>query len=544
MDNLPARSLSLPPIPTTGGVERLRSERLLLREMELRDRERAHYRNFSNFVQDAWKIVEPGRPLMWNWHLSDICYYLELFRERRIRRLVFNVPFRTMKSTLIMVMYPVWVWTLEPWHQFLTLAHSDPLAIRDAVKSRLIVESPWFRRLWGPDSGAEHKILLSADQNEKKYYSNTTGGFRNAMGIQGGITGKNADTILIDDPHDAEKAQSDVERQNVIDAYDHKVMSRLNDPAKGGIALIMQRLHQTDLTGHLLKSDEERWYHYKIPMRWEKPTGKLLKTTDPRSVPGALMWADRFPEKEVRVFEVRLGSYGTAGQLQQRPAPAGGGILKRKHWQPWPAGQPIPTCVYLFHSYDTAFSEDDLELNSQSACTKWGVFWHEQLQRYCLLLTGAWADWIDYPKLKARAINDFRRESPDGVLIEKKASGQSLIQDMRRGTIPVTTYNPDKDKVSRAYAVQPLFEEGVVFYPEGRPWAEKVIAQCEHFPKGEQDDLVDTVTQAILYVRQSWLVRAPSDDPIHTEPADMSVEEGEDMLEAHRNRSRKRGAYG
>lgn len=462
--------------------------------------------SLAEFVRAAWPVLEPGRALDWNWHIDVLCTQLERFRRREIRRLIGNIPPRCMKSLLFGVFYPAWVWTEEPGHQFLSLSHNEDLALRDSQKMRVLVMSPWYRGHWG------NKVELSGDQNTKGFYTNTAGGHRNAVGFSGGLTGKGGDTVLIDDPHDAEKAQSEAERQSVLDTYDHSVVTRLNDPAKSGIAVIMQRLHEQDLVGHVLAKNGPSipWHQVILPMEYEGPG---VVKEDPRTEIGALLWPSRYPEAEVKALKQDLGEYATSGQLQQRPSPAGGGILKAKWWREWPGGKPLPECEHVFESWDTAYTEDDLETNSYSARTEWGIFWLESVQAYACILLEAWHGRVDYPDLRRHAKAVEKERAPDRHLIEKKASGQSLIQDLRRAGVRVYRYLPDRDKIARAYAVQAVLEAGLVWYPK-RKWAETVIGACASFPNGAppSSDYTDTCTQAWLYLRQRWWLVHPADE--------------------------------
>jgi predicted phage terminase large subunit-like protein len=487
----------------------------LLEEQNRRwERERLESR-LAAFIWEAWPVLEPGRKLKWNWHIDAICAYLEAFERREFNRLIISVPPRCMKSLCVSVFYPAWKWARTPAHQFLSLSHNQDLALRDAVKTRLLVESEWYQNLWGD------KVQISKDQNEKKYYSNTANGHRNAQGIGAGLTGKGGDDILIDDAHDAEKAQSDVERQNTLDAYDHKVVTRLNDQVTGGICIIQQRLHEQDLVGHVKKKEKQEWVELVIPMEYD---GERYRSrvgeqhNDPRTELGQLLWEERFPRGPVEALKEDLGEYGTAGQFQQRPTPAGGGILKKHWWREWPEDQPLPVCDHIFESWDTAYSEEGLEDNSYSARIEWGVFWHEPLQRYCLLMLDAWDGRVDYPDLREQAQRVEKERKPDRHLIEKKASGQSLIQDLRRAGVPVYRYNPDRDKVARAYAVQAMLQSGQVWYIK-RKWALRVIDMVAAFPNGAppSKDYTDVFTQALLYLRNGWWVEHP-DDPEDEEP--------------------------
>lgn len=509
--------------------------------------------SLAEFVKWAWPIIEPGRELQWNWSIDLICRFLEDFAKRRFRRGIINIPPRGMKSILVSVMFPVWVWIQDPkdikerhgnvrWrkrvgpsHQFLCLANAEDLALRDASQMRNILEHEKFTRLFG------RHVWIPAGQNEKKYYRNNVNGHRNSRPIQGTLTGKGGDTTLIDDPHDAEKAQSDAERQNTLDAYFGRVTSRLNDQRLGGILIIMQRVHGADLVGAVIKKDGHwspfnlnGWVQLVLPMEYEvddpkkegidgivNPAG-LLGYKDPRTEPGELLWESRFPVESVRQLESDLratsGVYGASCQLQQRPSPSEGGILKKSWWRRWPDDRPFPVCEHVFLSWDTAYSEQDFKAAAFSARTAWGVFWDEQSQRHCIILLHAWAERVGYPDLRAKAQEDSESFAPDAHLIEKKASGISLVQDLRRAgkgrkRVRLRTYQPDRDKIARAHAASSALSSGMVYAPN-RKWADKVIDACAEFPNGAPPsaDYTDTFTQAVLYLTHGWWVRHPDDD--------------------------------
>jgi predicted phage terminase large subunit-like protein len=503
--------------------------------------------SFSAFVRWAWHILEPGRELKWNWSVELICDFLQAFAYRKFHRGIINIPPRGMKSTLVSVCFPVWVWIQDRdrlrkrgeefaarwvgnWHQFLCLANDAPLALRDAVQARNLMEHEDFIELFG------NLVQVPQGQNEKSYYRNTANGHRNSRPIQGSLTGKGGDTILIDDPHDAEKAMSDADRQNVLDSYAGKVTSRMNDQANGGILIIMQRLHERDLAGFVRdkdgdweKTNKRGWVSLVLPMEYELDeegkapinTAKRMGFHDPRTKKGELLWPERFPLDAVKRLTSDLqrtsGVYGATAQMQQTPSPSEGGILRKSWWQKWPDDKSFPICEHIFLSWDTAYTEKDLKEASFSARTAWGVFWNEQAQAYNLILLHCWADQLAYPDLREKAQSDTLEYNPDAHLIEKKASGLSLIQDLRRAgkgrkRVRLRTYLPDRDKVARAHATTSLFSAGMIWAPN-RSWADKTIDACGVFPNGAPPsaDITDTVTQAILYLKNGWWVEHPDD---------------------------------
>jgi predicted phage terminase large subunit-like protein len=482
------------------------------------------------FLQFAWPIMEPGREFIDNWHLRAISAHLEAVSRREITRLVINVPFRTSKSTITSVAWPAWTWIHDPSHQWLCGSYASKLAIRDNLKMRRLVTSDWFQSHWGD------KVRLASDQNEKLRFQNTEMGYRIAFGMTGGVMGDGGDTILIDDPHDRQGAHSEAERETALTTFDEALVSRLNDPITGAIVIIMQRLHQKDLSGHVLA--QGGWDHLMLPMEYEKTRSKptSIGYVDPRKTEGELLWPKRFDVPTVKSLKRSLGDYGAAGQLQQRPSPAGGGILRPQYFVFWPANKTLPDLFFVLQSYDTAFTEKTE--GDPTACTVWGIGEHESGEnkgkRFAILLD-AWADHLSYPKLKKKVMEDWKApyggvkndplhpsRKPDIILVEEKGSGQSLLQDLRVANIPVSGYNPGRaDKISRAHMVAPMLEVEMFYVLESKrdpgkavTWARPLLNQCEEFPNGEHDDLVDTFTQAGIYLRDAGFLeveRVPDD---------------------------------
>ena len=478
----------------------------------------------GEFCRGAWHVLEPGTELKWNFHLSAMCLYLEswAYRDNDLRRLILNIPPGSMKSLMVSVFLPAWMWTWDDSHRFINLTNEIGLATRDSRRMRDLIISDWFKARWP-------KVQLSSDQREKTNFENMNRGFRQGLGITGNISGKRGNSLIIDDPIDAKKAFSDIEIANVNDTYDQAVSSRLNDLSKDGIVLIMQRTRTNDLTGHLMSKKEQNWVVFRVAMEAEAIPGYNAmedlgvniydgKCVDDIREEGDLMFPDRFTREAVDALKEDLGEYGTAGQLQQRPTPLGGGIIKKNYWTTWPDDMKFPSMEHVFISWDTAFTDKDNKDASYSAVTRWGVFWHEQQQRHCLMVLGTWYARVAYPDLRNKAQWMTEEYSPDCHLIEKKASGQSLIQDLRRTgsgarRVRLRAVMPDRDKITRAYTATATMASGIVYTPN-RKWAKKLINFCSEFPAGAppSGDLTDTVTQAILYLTKGWWISHPDDD--------------------------------
>lgn len=476
------------------------------------------------FVKQAWHVVEPSVKFIESWHIQEICEHLEAITHGEIRKLLINIPPRHSKSTIVSVMFPMWEWITQPEEKFLCASYSGTLSIRDNLKARRLVQSPWYQERWG------HLFALAGDQNAKQRFENDKTGYRLATSVGGTATGEGGSRLLLDDPHSAQDAQSDTMRESALEWFDTVWSTRLNNPKRDAMITIMQRLHEKDVSGHILE-DIGGWEHLCIPAEWDgKRRRTILGPYDPRRVEGELICPERFGEKEITDLKQLLGTYGSAGQLQQDPQPSEGGILKTKHFNLWPVAEKgMPPLEFVLQSYDTAFSEKTM--NDPTGCEVWGVFTY-QGERNAILLD-AWDEHLSYPELRAKVIQDWTSEyggdkqphrgppvrprRPDRVLVEAKASGQSLLQDLRLARVPAVGYNPGlADKISRAHQAAPTLELGLLWLPEsvknpGQPvsWAQGFLRQLSKFPAAEHDEYVDCFTQAIIYLKNDGWFELP-----------------------------------
>lgn len=503
---------------------------------QLRDIERVNCEeSLYFFLSRAWRYIDPS-PWRDGWPIEAVAEHLQAVVDGEIRRLIINIPPRMGKSSITSVALPAWCWTQQkllptsgPGVQFLHASYASQLSLRDSVKSRRLIESPWYQSLWG------NRFRLNSDQNTKSRFTNDKGGERLITSVGAAVTGEGGSIIVVDDPNAADEAFSEATVQATIDWWDGTMSTRLNDPKTGAYIIIQQRLAEDDLTGHILSKDVGEWTHLCLPMRFEKD--RAFVTTigweDPREEEGELLWPERFGEQQVSELERVLGPFKAAGQLQQRPEPAGGGVIKREWWQLWeePA---FPPMDFIIASLDTAYTLK--ETNDYSALTVWGVFsggtvaqasrvmgadgrpvyvdrsYDEGAPRVMLMY--AWQERLELHQLVERVAQTARSLRIDKLLIENKAAGISVAQEMRRlynnERFAVQLSDPkSQDKLSRLYSVQHLFAEGMVFAPD-KTWAETVITQVGQFPKGKHDDLVDTVSQALRHLRDvGMLQRAP-----------------------------------
>lgn len=430
-----------------------------------------------DLVKIGWKHVDPAE-FVDDWHIKVICDELEALHRGEMLRLIINIPPRCLKSTICCVFFPVWVWLQDQTQKILTGSYSQTLATRDTVKSRNLIRSNWFQELWGDT------FHLSVDQNQKTLYSNNKKGERISFSVGGTLTGSGGDIIMIDDPISAMDAESKVVRESVNNWFKETVTTRLNNPRTGKILVIMQRLHQNDLTGFLLGQENNEWKNIILPMRYEGEK----KHFDIRTFEGEIL-TQRYTEASLKLLESALGSYGTASQLQQKPAPREGGMIKHQWIKYY---KELPTVIRWSWSWDTAIKDGDK--NDPSV----GLLWAECENGYYLV--DMFRGKIEWPELERQVKICFQKQPSSEILVEDKASGQQILQAYQRiGTMPFIAMMPGKNmplsKVQRLSIVSPLFEAGKVFLPEAKPWVGDVVDELTNFPNALHDDIVDSSTQ-------------------------------------------------
>lgn len=497
--------------------------------------------NLHTFAKEAWPQVEGGREFIDGWHIHAICEHLEAVYNGEIRNLLINLPPRCMKSTLVAVMYPAWCWTNNPELQFLFTTYAQNLTIRDSVNCRRLIESAWYQQRWGS------LYQLAGDVNTKLRFDNTKKGYRIASSVGGANTGEGCDIEIEDDPNNVKNVESEVTRETTNTWRDQVMATRFNNPKNFARIVVQQRTHQNDVSGHILSKQYPDMVHLCLPMEFERDRRSVtvpLKSTDgiawkdPRQEEGELLWPERIGPKELEKLKRELGGeYAIAGQFQQRPAPSSGGMIKKDWFMPWKEKSP-PPLEFIIQSWDTALTAD--KKNAYSACTTWGVFKDKDYVSNVILL-GVWRGHVEYPDLRKMAArltknyhdNDMenplegKTKPPDLILVESKVSGVSLVQDLRRMGIWCTPFNPDKhgDKIARVRLITHFIQGGRVWMPmqppqfdKMRSYADVLIEECAVFPNGYTRDLVDTMTQVLLYLKTNGWVNHPDDEPIITKP--------------------------
>lgn len=487
------------------------------------------------FLRAAWRQIDPA-PWTDGWPIEAIAEHLQAVVDGDIKRLVINIPPRMGKSSICSVALPAWTWaqredspTSGPGVPFLHASYSHSLSLRDSRRCRALIESPWYQSMWGS------RFSLVSDQNTKSRFINDKAGERLITSIGSGVTGEGGNVIVIDDPNAANEAFSEATIETTIAWWDQTMSSRLNNAKTGAFIVIQQRLAEDDLTGHILSKDIGEWTHLCLPMHYEPERAFVTSIgwEDPRTEAGELLWAERFDEPEVKALERSMGPFVSAGQLEQRPEPAGGGVIKREWWINW-EDDAFPPMDYILASLDTAYTEKTE--NDYSALTVWGVFTTDPIaqasrvidangrpiylertfteQAPKVMLMTAWMERLELHKLVEKVAATCKKLKVDKLLIEAKAAGHSVSQEIRRlyghEAFGVQLYDPkSQDKLARLYSVQHLWAEGMIYAPE-RAWADMVITQVGQFPKGKHDDLVDTCSQALRHLRDiGLLIRGP-----------------------------------
>ena len=489
--------------------------------------------SLAEFIRQAWHVVEPGAEYFHNWHVDMIAEHLEAITYgvekddgSRYNRLLINVPPGMMKSLLTNVFWPAWEWGPKnmPHMRYVCASHSLDLAVRDSTKMRRLIESEWYQARWGD------RVKITRDQNQKTKFETTATGFRQAI-ASSTITGARGDRVIIDDPLSVDDASSDAVRNSRKEWFLEAVPSRINKPLESAIVVIMQRLHEEDTSGVILEKGLP-FDHIMLPMRYEPgrafPT--MLGLEDPRTYEGELLFPARFPEAVVDRDEAQMGPYATAGQHQQSPEPRGGGIIKRDWWVQWDRTS-FPPFDYVIAALDTAYTTKSE--NDPSAMTVWGVWaggdqtavvtrspgadgqmavlnrqYKEEHPKVMLMY--AWAEHLEVHELVERVQDTMDTYGVMKLLVENKAAGHSVAQELRRlyghEEFYVQLVDPKGlDKRARLYSIQHLFAEGLIYAPD-RTWADMVINQAAQFPRGKHDDLVDTISMALKHLRETGML--------------------------------------
>jgi predicted phage terminase large subunit-like protein len=456
--------------------------KLLLREQELK-LQAAAQDNFLNFVRVMWPDFVKGP------HHSKTAAKLQELADGKIKRLIVNMPPRHTKSEFASFLFPAFMMGINPKLKIIQTTHTAELAYRFGRKVRNLMGTGEYKNVF-------ENVNLSADSKAAGRWETNYGGEYFAAGVGGAITGRGADLLIIDDPHSEQDALSETAMDSAYEWYTSGPRQRLQPG--GRILIVMTRWSTKDLTGQLMKAQTEpkadQWEVVEFPA--------ILPSNEP-------IWPQYWKLEELESVKASLTEQKWQAQWQQNPVSEEGSIIKREWWKIWEEEDP-PEMVHIIQSYDTAYSKK--ETADFSAISTWGIFYPKNSYKpHAILMDCKKGRW-DFPELKKTAMEEYRYWDPETILIEAKASGMPLTDELRSMGIPVVNFTPSKgnDKHVRVNSVAPLFEAGMVWRPDER-WAEEMVEECAAFPFGEHDDLVDSMTQAMLRFRQGNFVVHPED---------------------------------
>lgn len=446
--------------------------------------------HLSPFIRYVFSVVDPGTLYKHNWHIDLISEYLEAVTSGEIRRLILNIPPRSLKSICVSIAWTAWLMGRNPSEKILCASYASALSQDLSVDTRTVIESPWYQLLFTD-------TILSPAQNTKSKFETTKQGHRIATSVGGSITGEGGNVKILDDPMDPEGAASDAEREQSNRWVAQTWSGRTNDPATVKEVVVMQRLHTNDTTGFLLKKGG--WEHVKIPQEAVKKTIIIFPRTKEQMVreKGNLLHADRVTPEANDAIKIDLGSYGYASQQQQEPVPVGGSRIK----------------IDWFGRYDQVYDYDEIvqswdtankakELSNPSVCLTWGKrsnVWH---------LLQSWKEKVAYPALKKAAKDQAELWQPTAILIEDKASGQQLLQELQEDTmLPVIAIEPITDKATRMETQLGFVEAGRLALPNANvlpcAWLIDYETNLMEFPNPSEWDEIDATSQFIKWVRVS-----------------------------------------
>jgi len=469
--------------PKTDGPTRTKISLLL--EMDKVEKSKE---SFLYFVTQMWPIFISGS------HHKIMADAFERVAKGELKRLIINMPPRHTKSEFASFLLPAWFLGKFPQKKIIQTAHTAELATGFGRKVRNLVSSEPYQKVF--------QTKLSSDSKAAGRWNTNVGGDYFAIGVGGAVTGKGADLLIIDDPHSEQEAKqaNPAVFDGVYEWFTSGPRQRLQPG--GAIIIVMTRWSKRDLTGQILKNSDkdgvDQWEVIDFPAIM--PNGNPL-------------WPGFWSKPALEALKAELPVSKWEAQYQQNPTSEEGAIIKREHWMIWEEKHP-PQVEYIIQSWDTAFEKNNRA--DYSACTTWGIFQHPDKNgnlKANIILLDAFKERMEFPDLKAKALELYKEYEPDTLIVEKRAAGAPLIYEMRKMGIPMSEYTPGKgnDKISRVNAISDLFASGMVWCPETR-WAEEVMDELASFPNGDHDDLVDSSSQALMRFRLGGFISIASDE--------------------------------
>jgi predicted phage terminase large subunit-like protein len=439
--------------------------------------------DFLTFVKHVWPEFIEGK------HHKKIAEKFNDIANKKIKRLIINMPPRHTKSEFASFLLPAWMVGRQPNLKIIQSTHTTELAIRFGRKAKTLIDSPEYQQMF--------KTTLREDSQAAGKWETSQGGEYYAAGVGSAITGRGADLLIIDDPHSEQDALNMASMERAYEWYTSGPRQRLQPG--GAIVVVMTRWNMKDLTGMLLKSQKElksdQWHLIEFPAIL--PSGKPV-------------WPEYWKKDELEGVKASISIGKWNAQWMQNPTAEEGSLIKREWWKVWEKDT-MPPLEHVIQSYDTAFLKK--ESADYSAITTWGVFRPNEDSPPNLILLDAVKDRLEFPELRKKAMEQYKYWNPETVIIESKASGLPLTYELRKMGIPVINFTPSRgnDKHARVNACAPIFESGQIWAPDMK-FAEEVVEECASFPYGDHDDLVDSTTQAVMRFRQGGFINLPDDE--------------------------------
>lgn len=456
-------------------------------------------RHLEPFVEKVFQTIVPRNKFKNNWHIGLICEYLEAVYLGEIKKLIINEPPRFLKSLPVSIAFPAWVLGKHPSERFLCASYAAPLSLEFSLHSRRIIESDWYKLMF-PET------RIARDQNMKSWFETTSRGYRISTSVGGSVLGKGGNYKILDDPMDPERAFSSKDTETALRWVDQTWSQRNDDPESTREILVMQRLSVNDITAHFIQ--QGGWELLKITQEVERRTTYTFPRSKKVKVrkAGELLHPTYFGKDKVKEAKIRLGEYGYAGQHQQEPTAFGGNLVKSNEIMRYDELPPNEDLTELVLSIDTANKE---QITNAPTCIGCWCMYTSFPGRYYLdnVISRRW----NYPDLKLNVLNYVERcgelygQIPSTILIEDKASGIQLIQDLRFDTtynIEATDPTGEGDKLVRFNAETSAFRSGRVWIPKHAPWTFDYVTELTSFPNVPFKDQTDMTSQFLKYMRK------------------------------------------
>ena len=441
--------------------------------------------DFMSFVKHMWPDFIEGE------HHKIIAEKFNNLKSGKSKRLIVNMPPRHTKSEFASFLLPAWMIGNRPKLKIIQATHTAELAVRFGRKAKHLMDSEEYKDVF--------PTRLQEDSKAAGRWQTAQGGEYFAVGVEGAVTGRGADLLIIDDPHSEQDAMNAKSLERAYEWYTSGPRQRLQPG--GVIVLVMTRWNTKDLTGRLQAAQAadpkaDQWELVEFPA--------ILPSNKP-------VWPEYWELEQLLNVKASVALPKWNAQYMQNPTSEEGALLKREWWKKWPEDRGIPSCDHVIQSYDTAFLKK--ETADYSAITTWGIFRESEDSPQQMILLDAVKDRFEFPELRREALKLYKYWDPETVLIEAKASGLPLTYELRAMGIPVINFTPSRgnDKHSRVNSVAPIFESGQVWAPTHLQFAQEVIEECAAFPFGDNDDLVDSTTQAVMRFRQGGFINHPED---------------------------------